>query len=211
MVGSVRASTRDRILEAAYGLFYAKGFNRVGVDAVAESAGLTKRTLYQHFRSKDDLLAAVLDHQSSMALAHVEAWGARLPTDKSGFVRQLFRDAARWSKNPKWSGPGFTRLAMELADLSGHPARGVAKRHKAAVEAWLCAELAKRGVHDADDAGRQLNLLLEGCFALIQIHGNRDYAAAASRAACRLIGVDAGSAAETRQGEFRVDRFVGIL
>jgi len=78
--------------------------------------------------------------------------GARLPTDKGGFVRQLFRGADRWSKNPKWSGPGFTRLAMELADLPGHPARGVAKRHKAAVEAWLCAELAKRGVHDGDDA-----------------------------------------------------------
>ena len=47
--------TRERILQAAYELFYAKGFARVGVDAVAEKAGLTKRTLYYHFKSKDDL------------------------------------------------------------------------------------------------------------------------------------------------------------
>ena len=50
--------TRERILTAASKLFYAEGIRAVGVDAVAEKAGLTKRTLYYHFRSKDDLVAA---------------------------------------------------------------------------------------------------------------------------------------------------------
>jgi AcrR family transcriptional regulator len=129
-----RASTptRDRILQAAYNLFYEKGFSRVGVDAVAKSAGLTKRTLYQHFRSKDNLLAAVLERQSGFALASIEGWGQRLPEDCSGFVQQLFRDAARWASSPKWAGAGFTRLVMKLADLPGHPARAVARRHKTA-------------------------------------------------------------------------------
>ena len=184
---SAATPTRDRILRAAYGLFYAKGFGRVGVDAVAQAARLTKRTLYQHFRSKDDLLAAVLEHQSSFALASIEGWGSRLPQDCSGFVQHLFRDAARWSSRPKWSGAGFTRLVMELADLPGHPARAVARRHKAAIETWLCMELARRGIRDAEEAGRELILLLEGCLALILIHGKRDYAGAAARAAGKLI------------------------
>ena len=63
-----RIDTRERILRGAYKLFYAKGFARVGVDAVAEKAGLTKRTLYYHFQSKDELLAAVLDHRGELAL-----------------------------------------------------------------------------------------------------------------------------------------------
>ena len=184
------SSTRDRILKAAYGLFFAKGFGRVAVDAVATSAGLTKRTLYQHFRSKDDLLAAVLEQQSGLGLKTIESWGLRLPDDPHGFVEHLFRDATRWSSKPRWSGPGFTRLVMELADVPGHPARAVARRHKAAVESWLCLELARRGVRHSAAVGRELQILLEGCFALMQIHGNGDYGAAAARAACRLIGVD---------------------
>jgi len=189
-VKSASTPTRDRILQAAYGLFYVKGFSRVGVDAVAESAGLTKRTLYQHFRSEDDLLAAVLERQSSFALAGIEGWGSRLPEDCEGFVQQLFRDAARWASRPRWAGAGFTRLAMELADLPGHPARAVATRHKAAIEAWLCTELARRGVRDAEEAGRELTVLLEGCLALILIHGKRDYAIAAARAASKLISTE---------------------
>lgn len=178
---------RDRILDAAYRLFYERGFARVGVDAVAAAAGLTKRTLYQHFRSKDDVLAAVLERQSGLALASIESWGAGLPLDHEGFVRQLFHDAACWASTPNWTGSGFTRLVMELADLPGHPARAVARRHKAAIEAWFCAELARRGVPQAEEAGRQLTVLLEGCFALILIHGDRDYAIAAAQAASTII------------------------
>ena len=51
-------ATRRRILDAAYELFYRKGFSRVGVDEIAELAGITKRSLYYHFESKDELLVA---------------------------------------------------------------------------------------------------------------------------------------------------------
>ena len=63
------ATTRRRILESAYELFYRKGFGRVGVDEIAAFAGITKRSLYCHFKGKDELLASVLDlhHELSMA------------------------------------------------------------------------------------------------------------------------------------------------
>ena len=50
--------TRKRIIEAASKLFYGEGIRAVSVDAVAEKAGVTKRTLYYHFESKDELVAA---------------------------------------------------------------------------------------------------------------------------------------------------------
>ena len=54
------AATRQRILDAAYAQFRRKGFTRVSMDDIAAAAALTKRTLYYHFRSKDTLLAEVL-------------------------------------------------------------------------------------------------------------------------------------------------------
>jgi AcrR family transcriptional regulator len=57
-----RDSTRQKIIDAAYDLFYEKGFNRVSVDEIAAKSGITKRTLYDHFESKDAMLAVVLDY-----------------------------------------------------------------------------------------------------------------------------------------------------
>ena len=70
--------TRRRIVNAAYEFFYREGFARANVDAIAETAGVTKRTLYNHFESKDALVAAVLDLQHELMLSRVDRW-ARAP------------------------------------------------------------------------------------------------------------------------------------
>jgi AcrR family transcriptional regulator len=184
-----RIDTRERILRGAYKLFYAKGFARVGVDAVAEKAGLTKRTLYYHFESKDELLAAVLDHRGELALEHIRRWAAGLKGDAETFVEALFTELSRWASRPGWEGAGFTRVVMELADLPGHPARAIARRHKAAVEAWLTQELASRKVRQSALAAREVVLLVEGCVALMLIHGSADYATAAAGAARHLVSL----------------------
>lgn len=61
--------TNDLILDAAYGLFRRQGFLRVSMDQIAERANLAKRTLYQRFRSKDDLIAATLLMPASLRLS----------------------------------------------------------------------------------------------------------------------------------------------
>ncbi|MFO1066939.1 MAG: helix-turn-helix domain-containing protein [Geminicoccaceae bacterium] len=183
-------ATRRRIFDAAYALFYARGIGRVGVDEIAAAAGLTKRTLYRHFASKDTLLAAVLEDQHALALARIRAWGDRLEGDPGAIVGQLFAELGSWAATPRWTGAGFTRLVMELADLPGHPARAIAARHKAAVEAWLAGRLGQAGVADAAARARELVLLLEGTSALMLIHGDRSYAQAAAAAARRLVAPD---------------------
>jgi hypothetical protein len=101
-------------------------------------------------------------------------------------VTALFTDLARWATRPRWSGAGFTRLVMELADLPGHPARAMARRHKTAIESWLTEELARRRVRNAALCARQLMLLLEGCQVLMLIQGDKRYAEAAASAAIQL-------------------------
>jgi AcrR family transcriptional regulator len=185
--------TRDRILEAAYGLFYRHGFGRVSMDAIAARAGLAKRTLYQHFDSKDALAAAVLDHQQERALRLIQRWTHDAPTTPVELIAGIFEGIGRWAATPRWLGSGYTRITMELADLPGHPARLAARRHKRMVEAWIGTELARMGVPEAEARAREAVLLMEGCLSLILIHGDPGYAKVAGDAARRLLGEpDAG-------------------
>ncbi|HEV8552065.1 MAG TPA: helix-turn-helix domain-containing protein [Casimicrobiaceae bacterium] len=184
MPGPVR-ETKRRIIDAAYGLFYKGGFARVGVDDIAEAAGVTKRTLYYHFDSKDALVAAVLEVQNALMLTRIQRWARHASGNPATVVEKLFAEFSAWAKQPGWRGSGFTRAAMEFAHLPGHPARVAARRHKAAVESWLADELG--GNRAARQLARQIMLLIEGCHSLILIHGDAGYADAAAEAARVLV------------------------
>jgi AcrR family transcriptional regulator len=181
------AITRQRILDAAYVLFRRKGYTRVSMDEIAAAADVTKRTLYYHFESKDSLLAAMLEAQHHLALASFKTFADRLDGSPNAIIESLFRDLAVWADTPRWAGSGFTRLVIELADLRGHPARTIARRHKALLEAHLVELLAKAGVRAARQRAREIWLLSEGAISLMLVHGDRSYAAAAAQAAKRLI------------------------
>lgn len=181
------AATQARILDAAYTLFYREGFTRIGVDEIAAEAGITKRTLYYHFDSKDALLAAVMEAQNDLALARVRQVMDGGGTDAAAMIRSLFTELAKWAAGPRWHGSGFTRVAMDLAGQPGHPARKIAGRHKAAVESLLGERLKACGVTDPRKAARQIMLLTEGCLSLILIHGDTRYAHAALDVALRLV------------------------
>lgn len=120
-------ATHSRILDAAYILFRKKGFTRVNVDEIAAAAKITKRTLYTHFRSKDAMLAEVLESQHRLALDAFHTFGSKLRGSTRTIVRNVFQELTTWTSSPRWSGSGFTRLVVELADLPGHPARSIAK------------------------------------------------------------------------------------
>jgi AcrR family transcriptional regulator len=180
-----KEQTRFRILDAAYGLFWRQGFLRVSMDDIAARANITKRALYQHFRSKDDLIADALAHSSRLALQRLR--GFQRPAKRDELIDSFFAQLADWAAKPRWSGGGFTRVVVELADLRGHPARAIARKHKMAVEQWLAEALVAARVSSPNDRAREVMLLLEGAMALMLIHGDRSYAKAAARAAKTLV------------------------
>ena len=179
--------TRKGILDAAYALFRRKGFTRVSMDEIAAAARVTKRTLYYHYESKDTLLAKVLEAQHGLAMEAFRTLSDRLAGSPEAIIDRLFEELAVWSDTPRWAGSGFTRLVIELADLRGHPARVIARRHKAMMEAQFADLLAKAGVAAPHERAREVWLLCEGAISLILVHGDRRYAAAAAVAAKRLI------------------------
>jgi AcrR family transcriptional regulator len=180
-------TTRKAILDAASGLFRRRGYTRAGMDEIAAAAKVTKKTLYYHFESKDALLAAVLETQSELILASFRTFGGRPGESPAMIVDALFRDLSVWSDTPRWAGSGFTRLVIELADLPGHPARRIARRHKAMLENYFAGLLQKSGVAAPRETAREIWLLSEGAISMILVHGDQAYAAAAGKAAKKLL------------------------
>lgn len=181
------AKTRQTILDAAYVQFRRRGYTRVSLDHIAAAARVTKRTLYYHFRSKDDLLGAVLDTQHRLTLAAFRTFADRLGGTAEQIVETLFNDIAVWSTRPDFAGTGFTRFVIELADLPGHPARTIARRHKAMMEAELAKILGRANVPAAARRARELFVLSEGAIVMLMIHRDRSYAEAAAGVAKQLV------------------------
>jgi AcrR family transcriptional regulator len=179
--------TRERIISAASKLFYSEGIRAVSVDAVADSAGLTKRTLYYHFKSKDDLVAAYLAARDQPNLALFQLWFTEADGALPAKVQAIFRQLARSASHPKWKGCGFLRTSAELANLPGHPAIKIGAAHKKKFEAWLSATFEEAGIGSATLLARQILLLLDGSFAVVQLHRDPSYMETAGQAAFSLV------------------------
>jgi len=191
------AQTRLHILDAAYGLFWRQGFLRVSMDEIAARAGITKRALYLHFRSKDALMAATLAYSSELAIERLRQFHKPVTTGDE-LIESYFAQLGEWAKKPKYSGGGFTRAVIELADLRGHPARAIARKHKSAVEKWLADELASTGILSPGERAREVMLLTEGAMALMLIHGDPGWANSAAQAAKRLLQTSQALASHDR-------------
>ncbi|MBR0798416.1 TetR/AcrR family transcriptional regulator [Bradyrhizobium jicamae] len=179
--------TRERIIKAASALFYSEGIRRVSVDEVAAKAGLTKRTLYYHFRSKDDLVAAYLAARDQPNLVLFRAWFADAEGGVPAKVEAIFRNLARSARHPKWKGCGFLRTSAELANMPGHPAIRIGAAHKKKFEDWMRATFAAEGISDPLQLARQVLLLLDGSFAVVLLHRDASYMETAGEAVRALI------------------------
>src|SRR5262245_18853395 len=178
--------TRERIITAANALFYNDGIRGVSVDAVAEKAGVTKRTLYYHFKSKDDLVAAYLAGRDQPNLALFRKWFAEADGGLPARVEAIFRNLARSARHPKWKGCGFLRTSAELANLPGHPAIKIGAAHKKKFEGWLRQTFEAEGIADSLRLARQILLLLDGSFAVVLLHRDPAYMETAGEAAASL-------------------------
>ncbi len=180
--------TRERIVTAAAKLFYSEGIRAVSVDAVAERAGVTKRTLYYHFRSKDDLIATYLAERDQPNLALFQRWFAETRGDAADKTRAIFSHLTTAVRHPKWKGCGFLRTSAELVNMPGHPALRISRNHKKRVESWLGEALADTGIaRGAPALARQIMLLLDGAFAAGLLHRDPSYMESAGEAAHALI------------------------
>ncbi|MFJ6984782.1 MULTISPECIES: TetR/AcrR family transcriptional regulator [unclassified Streptomyces] len=154
---------RERVLEAACELFTRRGINSTGVDLVSEVAGVSKRSLYQRFPSKDHLIAAYLPRATDRFLeAVLPSEGDTTPP--AGRLVAVFDTARRASADPDFRGCPVLNAAAELLDPE-HPVRGVALGYKQRMEAYFTELAAAAGAVDAALLAEQLVVVFDGAMA----------------------------------------------
>jgi AcrR family transcriptional regulator len=180
------AEVRARILETACSLFYQHGVRAVGVDLVVEKAGVAKTSLYRHFGTKDDLIAAFLQREDE------DFWGT---WDR---VADQHRDqpSAELDDHLGWIGERVGRLnyrgcpqinvAAEFPEVD-HPARKVAAAHKRQMRQRLKGIAERLGVARPDELAGQLSILINGAFVSSQIFEADEATPLLRRAAHALI------------------------
>ncbi|MEU9190776.1 TetR/AcrR family transcriptional regulator [Streptomyces sp. NPDC048484] len=162
MTTETKPGSRERLLEAAATLTYRDGVN-IGVDALCKAAGVSKRSMYQLFESKDELLAASLEERTSTYVATLlpTADDGRSPRER---ILHVFDQLTSQAAAPDFQGCRFLVVQIELKDQS-HPASRVAHRVKENLTAFFRAEAEKGGASDPYLLARQLILVFDGASA----------------------------------------------
>jgi AcrR family transcriptional regulator len=165
--GSSSAKTgdavRERILETASGLFYREGVRAVGVDLVVAEAGVAKTSLYRHFRTKDDLIAAFLEREDKDFWRTWDEVADRHPGDPSGELAAHMDWIGERVGRPRYRGCPQLNVAAEFPQ-DEHPARRVATAHKLELRRRLLAIAQGLGVARAETLAGQLTVLINGAF-----------------------------------------------
>ena len=173
-----KPSMKDRILETADRLFYLQGLRAVGVDTIAAEIGISKRTLYNHFPSKDALIAAYLARR----------FVTPRPSDKPPAEQILgtFDSLERRFASKDFRGCPFVNAVAELGS-EDQSVRKIAIAFKESRRLWFRNLLAQLGVADAEGLATQLALLVDGSIAQDLVRNDPAMARAAKQAATVLL------------------------
>jgi AcrR family transcriptional regulator len=159
---------REKILETASDLFYRLGVRAVGVDLVVEKAGVAKTSLYRHFRTKDDLIAAFLEREDLDFWRTWDRVAAQHAKDaKAELDAQLGWIGERVGKQ-NYRGCPQINVAAEFPEAD-HPARKVAKAHKRELRRRLKVIAERLKVGATDELAGQLAVLINGAFVSTQL------------------------------------------
>ena len=177
-----KPTMKDRILETADRLFYLQGIRAVGVDTIAAEIGISKRTLYNHFPSKDALIAAYLKRRF-----------IRIPPSSKPPVEQIlgtFDRLERGFASKGFRGCPFVNAVAELG-TEDRAVKKIAVAFKESRRLWFRDLLRKLKVADPEGLATQLTLLVDGSIAQDLVRDDPSMARAAKQAA-RVLLVNAG-------------------
>jgi AcrR family transcriptional regulator len=161
---------RERILRAARRMFYERGIRAVGVEAIVTAAGVTKMSLYRHFASKDELVAACLAERIESYWRKWDDCIAPHPGDPVARILALLDWLGRRSTEPGFRGCPMTNAAVEFPE-PGHPGRKLAETHKHELRQRLLTLATEAGAREAETLADGLLLLFEGSYASSQTFG----------------------------------------
>src|ERR1700681_2850141 len=174
-----KPTMKERILETADRLFYLQGIRAVGVDTIAAEIGISKRTLYNHFPSKDALIAAYLAGRFKQVPASDEP-----PVEQ---ILGTFDRLERGFASKGFRGCPFVNAVAELG-AEDRSVKKIAVAFKESRRLWFRDLLRQLDVADAEGLATQLTLLVDGSIAQDLVRNDPSMARAAKEAARVLLG-----------------------
>lgn len=164
--------TRERIIEAATQILAEDSYSRFSIERISERAGISRRSFFNYFKSKDELLAEVLKTLRALHDRAMQAWSAELPDGLTVEARivEIFRRIIDIISQPGWRGSAFIRLAGELSDFEGHPIQALVAEAKRDQEKWFETELRKGDFVSPALLAAQLTIVMTGLFQLQLVH-----------------------------------------
>ena len=177
-----KPTMKERILETADRLFYLQGIRAVGVDTIAAEIGISKRTLYNHFPSKDALISGYLARRFRQPPA-----SDKPPAEQ---ILGTFDSLERRFASKDFRGCPFVNAVAELGP-EDRAVKKIAIAFKESRRVWFRDLLKQLGVADADDLATQLTLLVDGSIAQDLVRDDPSMARAA-KAAARVLLENAG-------------------
>ncbi|WP_298260086.1 TetR/AcrR family transcriptional regulator [Bradyrhizobium sp.] len=175
---TTKPTMKERILETADRLFYLRGIRAIGVDTIAAEIGISKRTLYNHFPSKDALISAYLERRFVQPRA-----SDKPPAEQ---ILATFDSLERRFSAKDFRGCPFVNAVAEVGP-ENRSVRKIAVAFKESRRLWFCDLLVQVGVADPDSLATQLVLLVDGSIAQDLIRDDPAMARAAKEAARVLL------------------------
>jgi len=182
----MRESRKDHLIDTALRLFNQDGYHATGIDKILDVAGVAKMTLYKHFRSKEDLIAAVLDRRADyFATKFVEgSEGKDLSArDQILLIRDIHAD---WFRSGDFAGCMFMNALSEYA-LPGQKIHDQAVAHKQAQLDNFTKLFREMGHAEPENSARQLMMIFDGAINSVRMFGAKKTIAAMQTMVSELI------------------------
>jgi AcrR family transcriptional regulator len=176
---------KEKLFQAAAGLFYQHGYRAIGVDTLAAESGIGKMTLYRHYPSKDALIVAYLKDSDGLFWNRFEqiTKDATTPREK---LLAFFESLQEYVKTPQCYGCPFLNVATEYPEMD-YPGHQVALEHKQRVRAEFRQLAKEAGAREPEALADQLFLLMDGAYMAARMFGTRNPASHLGSAAKTLI------------------------
>ncbi|RLD26629.1 MAG: TetR/AcrR family transcriptional regulator [Bacteroidetes bacterium] len=182
-----KLGVKERIIESASNLFYFQGYNQTGINQIIAEAGVAKASMYQHFRSKEDIAVAYLIGRHIMWMGKLNECVER-KNQKKGKIIGCFDYLTEWLTEVNFRGCGWQNIIADLPE-DHTKIKDQAVLHKNEFRDWIhqLMKEEKYNVKQAVELGDEILILIEGAIILSQIQKNDWPIQTAKRACVRLL------------------------
>ena len=173
---------KQHLIDTALLLFNQYGYHATGIDLILSQSGVSKATLYKHYRSKDELILAVLQQRHEQVLTMLSSKIDEAPKVEEARVSALFDALHSWFNSDSFYGCNFINASAEYADAN-NPIHIVSAQHKLAITKLIREQITNK----ESDKAEQICLLAEGAIVMAHTQGMKNSALMAKKMACQLL------------------------